>query len=1054
MQVRAAKTLFVVSVLLNSTMLSLVFAAEKKPVDFTNDIRPILTQHCLSCHGPDEPGRKGKLRLDLREKAVAKEAIIPGDVKASEMIVRIDSKDETEQMPPPEIKKPLNEKQKQLLRDWIEQGAKYDQHWAFQAPQRQPLPAVQNTYWPQNFIDHFILARLEKEKISPSPEADRPTLLRRVSLDLTGVPPTVEELSSFLEDKSPDAYEKVVDRLLASPRYGERTALGWLDSARYADTNGYNNDEDRTMWPWRDWVIDAFNRNMPYDQFIIEQLAGDMLPNSTSQQQIASGFNRNLGHNTEGGIIQEEYRVEYVADRVHTTATILLGLSMQCARCHDHKFDPISQKEYYQFFGFFNAMDEKQASYSKFLAAEPYIKVPSSEQQAQLNALAAKRQKLEEQIKQRETGIDADVAKWEREQPLATLKKVDVPDQLLRFKLDEKEGDAVHDSVDPARSGKAQGKPVWTSGKLGGALQFDGQTFVDLGPLAAFDGKEPFSISAWVRPESKDPIAILSKMDESESYRGYDVLIEGGKVCCHLVHHWPDNAVKVTSKKALSLSAWQHVAITYDGSRSAAGLKIYLDGKLESHDVNSDTLKDTIATEKPLHLGRRQTSLSFKGALDDLQIFRRSLNANDAAQLAGDQSAETVRDILKVTSDGRSLEQRVQLRKYYLEHVDQEFPRLKAALADFIREQSELEKSLPAVMVMKEMPTPRDTFVLKRGAYDQHGEKVTPGVPAFLPAMAADAPRNRLGLARWLMDPANPLTARVAVNRWWQQMFGTGLVRTVEDFGVTGESPTHPQLLDHLATELVRNGWDIKALHKLMALSATYRQSSKLTRELEARDPENKLLARSSRYRLPAEVVRDNALAISGLLVERLGGPSVKPYQPAGLWEDVSVERRAKYVEDKGEGLYRRSLYTFWKRTCPPPALTTFDAPNREVCLARRARTNTPLQALVLLNDPTYVEAARKFAERVLAVEAPAAERIHRAIRLALSKTPSAEEQQILLDILNGARERFRGAPAEAAKLLKVGQSPHNEALDSVELAAWTVVCSTILNLDETISKR
>ncbi len=763
--------------------------AEPK-VDFARDIRPILAQHCAACHGFDQKTRKANLRLDLRESALARKAIVPGNAKASKLIARIEAADEGERMPPPETGKPLSDRQKHLLRTWIEQGAAYGQHWAFAPPRRPAPPPVRNAPWLRNEIDAFVLHRLEREGLPPSEQADPATLLRRLTLDLTGLPPSLAELDAFLADPSADAYERAVDRLLASPRYAERMALAWLDAARYADTNGFNNDEDRTQWPWRDWVIAAFGRNLPHDRFIVEQLAGDMLPGPTLSQKIATGFHRNQVHNTEGGIIPEEYRVEYVADRVHTTATVFLGLSMQCARCHDHKYDPISQREYYQFFAFFNSVSDKPASYANFVAAEPFIKLPSPDQKVRIEQLDRARLDLERQLKQA--------------------------------------------ASDP----KAQAK-------------------------------------------------------------------------------------------------------------------------------------------------------------------------------------------------------------------------LKADLAELLRQKTAAEKSVPALMVMQELPKPRDTFVLKRGQYDQPGEKVAPGVPEVLPPLPEGAARNRLGLAQWLVHPSNPLTARVAVNRWWQMIFGVGLVRTVEDFGATGELPSHPELLDFLAAELIRSEWDVKQMLRRIVTSATYRQSSRVTREQHERDPENRLLARGPRGRLPAETIRDNALAISGLLRERLGGPSVKPYQPAGLWEDVTVERRGKYVPDKGDNLYRRSLYTFWKRTCPPPALMSFDAPNREVCLARRAITNTPLQALILLNDPTYVEAARNLAQRTLRDGGRSTDRrLSFAFRSAVARPPSAAEQRILLDIHQDALARFRASKEAARKLLAVGDSPRDPGLDESELAAWTVVASTILNLDETITRR
>ncbi len=661
-------------------------AAAAPAVDFERDIRPILSQHCWKCHGPDEGSRKAKLRLDQRGPAIAKKAIVPGDPAASEVIKRINSSDDEEQMPPPKAKLPLNAAEKQLLHEWIVQGAVFPRHWAFVAPRRPDVPTVDDAKWPRNAIDHFVLRRLEQEKLAPSPEADRATLLRRVCLDLTGLPPSTQELDAFLADDSPQAYEKTVDRLLASPRYGERMALVWLDAARYADTNGYNNDEDRTMWPWRDWVIGAFNRNMRYDRFIIEQLGGDLLPNPTLSQEIATAFHRNQGHNTEGGIIQEEYRVEYVADRVHTTATIFLGLSMQCARCHDHKFDPITQKDYYSFFAFFNSMDEKQASYVNFAAAEPFIRIPSAEQKAKLAALEAERRDLDGKIAKHRAEADAGLARWEQEHSADDLGKLCSKPLLHRFAMDEKEGDIVHDTANPSAAtpiaGTIKGKANWVAGRFGGALEFDGQTFVDAGPTAAFDGTKPFSISAWVRPATMEPLAVLSKMDESNAVRGYDVLIDHGKINCHLIHHWSDNAIKVICKKQLALNTWQHILITYDGSRTAAGVKMYVDGKPEAVEAANDSLKDTIATEKPLHLGRRETSLSFKGGLEDVQIFGTDLNGANASQLAAGQPITCVADILHIAAKDRNDSQRSELRQFYLDRLDPEYPKLTAALAD------------------------------------------------------------------------------------------------------------------------------------------------------------------------------------------------------------------------------------------------------------------------------------------------------------------------------------------------------------------------------------
>ncbi len=1072
------------AVCLMLTVLSFDVAADgHKPdtvdrVDFARDVRPILLNHCGSCHGPDDATREAGLRLDRRESATVKLesgriAIVPGKLELGELITRIDTTDDDKLMPPHSAKKPLTAAQKELLKRWIVQGADFTQHWAFDPPRLPKRPQIKQKDWPRNAIDVFVLKRLEDAGLSSSPEADRATWLRRVSLDLTGLPPSPSELDSFLADESSAAIEKVVDRLLASPRYAERMAMHWLDAARYADTNGYNNDEMRTMWPWRDWVIDAFARNLPYDQFLTEQLAGDLLPNPTLAQQVATGFNRNHVLTTEGGIIEEEYHVEYVADRVHTTATVFMGLTLQCARCHDHKYDPLTQREYYQFAAFFNNIPDKVVGYSQGRMASPLLKVPSREQQAELDRLARRKNELEDLLKRREANIDPEVARWEKSLTPEEIVKAGPAGLVAHFSFDEPEGDQVFDAVDSTRRGTIRGKVTRSPGKIGGALEFDGNTFVEAGEVGAFDSEQKFSFAVWIQPTSAEPTTVLSKMDEANAHRGYDVIMEGGKVASHVVHHWPDNGFKVITKEAVSLNEWHHVAVTYDGSRRAAGLKIYVDGKSQTLDVtNNGTLGGTLKTDKPFHIGQRHASVPFKGRIDDVQVYAVELTAEEAAALASGKMLGLLKDILAIASAERSESQRTVLRQFFLDRVDVESRKLKAELADVPRQQADLDKAIPVTMVMQEMTPRRPTYLLRRGQYDQRGDEVTAGVPSVLlpvsgtalaaggdgergrsPPAASAVLLTRLDLAEWLTSPSHPLTARVAVNRWWEMLFGTGLVETAEDFGVQGALPSHPELLDWLALELVRTGWDQRAVLKLIVTSATYRQSSRVTPELLERDPKNRLLSRGPRYRLPAETVRDNALAVSGLLRERLGGPSVKPYQPDGLWEDVSVERREKYVIDSGDGLYRRSMYTFWKRTCPPPGMTTFDAPDREFCLIRRSRTNTPLQALVLLNDPTFVEAARKLAERVLSETTSEDERLSLACQLAFSRQPTDDERRILATVLHDARDRFVRDRSAAEKLLAVGRSPITATQPVEELAAWTAIASMLLNLDEAISK-
>jgi mono/diheme cytochrome c family protein len=1031
-------------------------AARQTPVEFNRDIRPILSDTCFQCHGPDERTRKAGLRLDVKEQVLQKlesgaAAIVPGKLAESELYQRITTTNEAERMPPTDSGKQLSPQQIQLLKNWIEQGAPFEAHWSFVPPRRRAPPEVREKGWRRNPIDDFVLARLEREGLSPSPAAEKERLLRRVTLDLTGLPPTLVEIDAFLADTSPEAYEHVIDRLLESPRYGERMAVDWLDAARYADTHGFNNDTMRYMWRWRDWVIEAFNQNMPFDRFTIEQLAGDLLPEPTLEQRIATGFNRNHVINSEGGIIPEEYRVEYVADRVHTTATVFMGLSMGCARCHDHKFDPITQREYYQFFAFFNNLNE-QGEAGRVGNAEPTIKAPTREQTARLATLTAELATLEQAVQARLAAAGA-AAEWEPKLRAEYENSPPLPGDLLaRWAFDEGAGTEVAESGDPQHRGKIVGKAEWATGKLAGALKFDGNTHVDLGEIAGFERSDKFSYGAWINPGSQDALAVLARMDDGAAHRGYDLLLAEGKLTAHLIHHWPDNAIHIKTKNSLPLNQWQHVLLTYDGSSDAAGVKIYVDGKLQEVEVTNNNLTASIKTEKPLHVGRRNPGAPFRGLIDEVRIYPRTLSPAEVQ--AG---ADPIREILALAPDKRTPEQQLALRQHYCERFDPEYKRVAGARTETAQQQAEVEKGIPTAMVMQEMQPPRQAFTLKRGQYDQPDEKVAAGVPQSLPPLPAGAPPNRLGLAQWLVAPEHPLTARVAVNRYWQMYFGTGLVETLEDFGSQGEWPTHPELLDWLAIEFVRTGWNVKALQRLIVTSATYRQSSRLTPILAERDPWNRLLARGARFRLSAEAIRDNALAVSGLLRDKLGGPSVSPYQPAGLWEDVVVGADYEgtvYKQEHGDGLYRRGMYTFWKRTVPPPALNTFDAPEREVCTVRRARTNTPLQALVLLNDPTYLEAARMLAERMMTAggDTPDA-RITYAFRLATARTPQPTEIAVLREAFEKRLASFGKDREAALQLLASGESPRYAALDVSELAAWTAVASMILNLDETITK-
>jgi hypothetical protein len=1036
-------------------------AVPGSPLKYSRDIRPLLSNACFSCHGVDEASRKSGLRLDVADRAYApadsgERAIVPGQVEDSELVRRILSNDPSEVMPPPDSRKTLSSEERERLRQWIAQGAPYEEHWSFVAPVKKVLPRVtdEQAGWAINEIDRFIAERLGQQGISPSPQAGRLALLRRVSLDLTGLPPTLSEVDRFLHDESADAYERLVDRLLASPAFGERMGQIWLDLARYADTNGYNNDEERTMWLWREWVIDAFNANQPMDQFIVDQIAGDLLPNATPEQKLATGFNRNHVITTEGGIFPEEYRVEYVADRVHTTSTVFLGLSLQCARCHDHKYDPFTQVDYYRLFAFFNNVQDKTVGYNSGAPAEPYLKILPQRWQLDQAALAARRQSAGEAVAERLQGVDERLADWEKSLTADDLARLP-DDTILRFDLEESEGEQIASTRDSTIEGRIVGAIQRVDGHSGRGLEFDGQTHVEVSGWTGFESDSPFTLSAWVFPTSNEPMAVLSRMDEGAAFRGFDFVLEGGRLGTHLIHEWPAQGLKVISKTPLALNQWHHVAATYDGKSQGAGIQLYVDGKRQEAEITNDTLTGSIQTDQPLRIGRRTSQMAFRGRLDEVELFRSSLAAEDIAALVEDRRASgALKSILALEAQDRTPSQKETLRRHYLAQVDSRYRDLVSARQQAEQALASLEGKIPATMVMQELADSRGSFVLKRGQYDQPGDAVTAGVPAALPGLSEGVPGNRLGLAYWLVDRRNPLTARVMVNRWWYLLFGTGLVETVEDFGLQGAYPSHPDLLDWLAVDFQESQWDLKRLLKQIVLSATYRQRSEASPQQVERDPRNQWLGRGARYRLSAETIRDSALSVAGLLNTRLGGASVKPYQPAGIWQDVSVERRAVYEPSKGGDLYRRSLYTFWKRTCPPPSMISLDAPDRETCTIRRGRTNTPLQALVLLNDPTYVESARTLAMESMEHGGESdQERLVWLWKRILARIPRPDELDLMLPLLAEGRTLFAGEPARADLLLKVGDSAVPSGIPAPELASWTTMASVLLNLDEFLSR-
>ena len=1034
--------------------------AAAKPVDFDREIRPILADNCFACHGPDEKQRMAKLRLDTKDGMFADrggyQILAPGNAAGSKLYQRISAADKAKRMPPPYAERTLNEKQIDLIRRWIDEGAKWELHWSYVPPKRPDVPKVKNSAWPRNPIDNFILARLENEGLKPSPQADKATLIRRVTLDLTGLPPTPAEVDAFLRDKSPEAYEKVVDRLLGWPRYGERMTMQWLDLARYADTHGYHIDSHREMWHWRDWVIDAFNRNMPFNEFTVEQLAGDLLPHPTVAQRVATGFNRNHMINFEGGAIPEEYQNEYVIDRLETTSVVWLGMTMGCARCHDHKFDPIKQKDFYRFYAFFNSISEKGLDGRKG-NAEPYLQVPAADEQQRIVKLDQDICAHEESLpKDRE--LDEMQAAWEKI-ALGSLPDASRAGLIAHYELD---GNLV-DSSGHYRQGRiVKGDLGFGASRVGRAADFDGETHVDFGDTAGFERTEPVSIAFWMNPGERTEMSVIQKLDSG--HRGWEIfseesevlprLLRGSRLEFRLVHHWPDDAIQIRTRDLIENDS-HAFAITYDGTGRAAGVKLYVDGKAREVETMKDSLSGSIRSSAPLSIGDETLGPPYRGSIDDFRIYDRVIAPVEIEELALHQPA---RATVAILSKKRSKSQQEELRDYFLTYAaPPDLRKVYAELKDLRREKEDLDWTVRNAMVMQEMDEPRETAILGRGDYRNRGEVVTPGTPAVLPALSKDLPANRLGLAKWLVDPEHPLTSRVTVNRYWQMHFGTGIVKTAEDFGSQGEPPTHPELLDWLATEFIRTGWDVKAMQRLMVTSAAYRQSSRITPELLERDPDNRLLARGPRFRLPAEMVRDNALAVSGLLVEKLGGASVYPYQPKGLWEETSygdVYSAQTYSPSHGKDLYRRSMYSFWKRTSPPPALITFDAPDREKCAARRTVTNTPLQALVLLNDPTYVEASRALAEKMIREGgSDPARRVRYAFRLATGRDPQPKEVQVLRDIESAELAEYRRHKDAALKLVGVGESKFDANVDASELAAWTAVASTILNLDETITR-
>ncbi len=1020
-------------------LLSLLTARAEPALDFNRDVRPILSENCFRCHGFDEQARKGGLRLDTAEGSArpaksGEVAVVPFKPEQSALVQRLTTTDSDDKMPPEKSGKKLSAGQVDILTRWVAQGAKYAKHWAFEPPVPAPLPEVTNKAWARNDIDRFVLHHLEQQGLAPSAETPPARWLRRVCLDLTGLPPSLEDLHQFEHETqvSTDAYERWANKLLQSQHLGEKLALDWLDTARYADTNGYFGDHPRQAWPWRDWVINAFNRNQPFDQFTVEQLAGDLLPQPTRDQLVATGFQRNCMANNESGIINEEYRVEYAIDRLNTAAATWMGVTVGCAQCHDHKYDPLTQKEFYQLFAFFNSTTDPGLIRQD--DPPPVVEVPTPEQQADVQRLEAALKAEEHAVAPLAPVLNKELAAWEKDavKSLPALPSGEV---------------AWLDFDGGLGNGKALGTTLaFVPGIRGQAIKLDATQHVEA-TLPAWQMDGPWSVAVWLKAEG--PLScVWSKIQPLEPRRGVEMIWQKGRLQVNLVNQWSVNAIEAATRDATSSKDWHHVVVSYDGSRKAAGLHVLLDGRAAALTINRDTLSGSIANAEPLRIGRRDAGLGFHGLLDELRVLPRAVP--EAEAMAWFES-ERVHGALALEKGRRGAGDQQVLRGYYLKHHASASMRAAYDHLAAAKEQAQAARAaIPTALIMRDLDQPRATHVLLRGQYDHPGDEVQPGVPAVFPGLPATAPRNRLGFARWLVAPENPLTARVAVNRLWQMCFGEGLVRTPNDFGTQGETPTHPELLDALAVRFVQSGWDVKAMLKLIVLSATYRQASATTEAMLQRDPENRLLARGPRFRLPAELIRDQALAVAGLLSPRVGGPSARPFQPPGLWEAVSYNGEETYVPDAGESAFRRSLYTYWKRQSPPPALMAFDAPTREKCTVRRARTNTPLQALVLLNDETYVAAARAFARRALSLPGGDKDRLRLMFESVTSRPPSNRELALLGGLLVHQQPLFERNLAGAASFSGVDikvSSPD-------KLAAWTIVAQTLFNLDEAVTRR
>jgi hypothetical protein len=1055
-------------------------------VDYSLHVKPLLSDRCFACHGPDKNKQQAGLRLDIKEiayernKESGKRAIVPGSLSKSELYNRIISADPEYTMPTPESHLSLSNEEKALLVKWIQQGAEYKEHWAFIKPAKTNLPEVKNKTWGKNEIDRFTLAKMEKKGLNPSPEADKATLLRRISFDLTGLPPSPGEIDAFLQDKSHDAYEKAVDRLLQSPHYGERMAAEWLDVARYADSHGYQDDGMRNVFPYRDWVIRAFNENLSWDKFTTWQLAGDLLPNPTRDQLIATCFNRNHSQSQEGGIIDEEYRTEYVADRTNTFGKAFLGLTMECARCHDHKYDPISQKDYYSMFAFFNQNKESgEVPYNG--EASPSLMLPSKETTEQLKFIREKIAPLEQKLNPEQQIYKKGFDNWLLE---IENKKTDIQtlqNGLLLHLNFETGNDSTYintakTDLKPYPVGDKDRRPLLVNGRFGKARQLRGDCGIDV--ISKIDEKakkteeryyqglnfernQPFSLSVWfniLKKGIKGPL-VNKNNGEFEGFRGYDISLNAdGTLTILFSYVYPANCIELRTTEKLQPNQWTNIILTYDGSAKAKGIKLFLNRKESVTRLVTDNLTKSILhgphntnwNYMPFEVGKNVRETIDNLQVDELRVYNRRLSYLEISALA-DNSTDLQN--YRVKADKKVL------YEFYLWNFDRDFAAGQKEISRLRLEETNVLTDIPEVMVMQELPVSqsRKTFILSRGAYDASTKtEVKAATPEKLSGFDSKKfPQNRLGLALWLNDSENPLAARVAVNRFWMMIFGRGIVKTQEDWGNQGDLPTHPELLDWLAVSFRESGWNVKTLLKKIVMSATYRQTSIADARHQEIDPDNLLLSRGSSYRLSSEQIRDNALAASGLLARKIGGQSVYPYQPAGLWEALATRNKVHYEQGHGEDLYRRSLYTVWKRSSPPPSMMTFDVPDRYFCTVRRQKTSTPLQALILMNDPQYTEAARVLAERMIKEGGmDINKRIELAYKALVSRYPRQKELDLLKKMYAEELSRLQKNPQRVKELLNTGEYPRDNLLNSSEVAACSIIAMTLLNFEETVMKR